>query len=144
MKRIIEVSLIFLSLSLLLSGCERGRGRLWFDIEFVNNTDRALACEDLLRELSDTVFPENSPFPNGIEKTTRVINPHSTQISRFNISRFKHLEEHGLYESFCFFDVDTINEVPWEIIRSKKNVVKVIDVYSFDDIEKCNYIMIVP
>ncbi len=141
MAIVVIIFLLFFTLS--FSECDREP--LWFDIEFVNNTDYTLACESVLREVSDTIFPDKTLFPDGIEEITRVIKPHSTHVSRYNRYGFKHLAEKGLYESFYFFDVDTIKNVSWERIKKEKIFVKVIDIYSWDDLEnKYGFLMYVP
>jgi len=124
------IGLFFSLMVFFITGCQEV-----LDIEFVNNTDFTLVCQFDYRELSDTILHENTPWPKGVQKTDCIIKPHSTHLSRFNQSDFIGLEEKGLCRSFYFFDVDTINAVPWERIRSENIVVKKVYIYSLNDIK---------
>lgn len=126
--------LLILSLIVFLTGCIRTN--LNIEIEFVNYSDRTLICKGgVIRELSDTVLPEITPWANGIEKTDRIISPHSKHISKAKKSGFEKLAENGLCESYYFFDIDTIINVPWERIRAENMVLKRVDIYSLEELE---------
>lgn len=137
MKRSIFSILFLLSVLFCITGCEEV-----VDIDFVNNTNFTLVCDFDLREPSDTLLHEDTPWPNGIEKTDCVIKPHSTHVSRFNKRSFTRLEETGLCRSFYFYNIDTIKNVSWEKIRTENIVIKKVHIYSFNDL-MYNYDMVI-
>lgn len=124
--------LLLLSI-IFLTGCFGDS--LYIDVKFENNTDCTLVFHREIRELSDTLLQEDSPWPDGIKDSHFVINPHSTHVSRFMRSGFNHLAEHGKYHSFYFFDIDTIKSVAWERVRAENIYVKKVDFYSINDLE---------
>lgn len=123
------INLLSISIMLCLVGCVEV-----IDVEFVNNTDMTLVCSFEYRDIKDTILHEHSPWVDGIKNTDLVIEPHSTQVSRFNKSGFSDLEEKGLCKSFYFFDIDSIKAVSWDRIRTENMVIKKVHIYSLNDI----------
>lgn len=131
----VKQKFIFLTaiVSVFLTGCFVDDSVI--DVKFVNNTDLTLVFYSEIRELSDTIMQENTPWPDGVKDAHSVINPHSTHVSRFMRSGFNKLVEHNKYRSFYFLDIDTIKSVAWERVRAENIFVKKVDIYSINDLE---------
>ena len=143
MKLIKTISTIVLIISALaLSGCPGSISDM-IDIKFVNNTDHTLIVHYAIREGSDTLLSETTPWPDGIKKTDNVLEPHSSKISGFFESHIRNGTLKGSY-NFIFFDVDTIKSVPWERIRDEYIVVKRVSIHSMEEFYKYNYVISVP
>lgn len=139
-KTICILSLIFTLL--FLSGCPGSLSDI-IDIKFINNTNYTLIVYCNIREGSDTLLSETTPWPNGIEKTENLLKPHSSQTSRFFESHIRNGTLKGTY-NFIFFDADTIKTVPWERIRDEYIVIKRVSIHSMDEFYKYNYVISVP
>ena len=132
-------SISLLSFFFVTMGCDPNV----IDITFVNNTDHTLSIVECIQEASDTSLFETTPFPKGMEKTDRIVYPHSSDVSRFFEYSFRNGIKYGCYR-FYVFDVDTINTLPWEKIRNDYKIVKRIDIYSMEDIYRNNYVFTIP
>lgn len=113
------------------------------DITFVNNTDKTISIVECIQEASDTSLFETTPFPEGMQKTDRIVYPHSSNVSRFLENHIRNGIKYGCYR-FYVFDVDTLNTVPWERIRNDYKIVKRIDIYSMEDIYRNNNVITIP
>ena len=138
---------ILLSLMIGLTGCPCAWDDI-VDITFVNNTDRTLIAIKVYRESTDTVLPEQSFWPMGIKEDSfipeLIIKPQSKHVSRFVESNIiKAINEIGCVR-FYFFDLDTINSVSWERIKSENLVVKRVDFCTADDFYRYNNVISVP
>lgn len=137
-KKIREVT--FFILSFFMMGCNN-IGQEFIDITYVNNTDKKIFVMDQWQVVSDTSLWKTAWYEGIDEKIYCVINPRNSRVSRYIKKHIQTmLDEYGAYR-FVFYDVDTLCDVPWERIEKEYIIVKRVDVYSLDDLQKNNYMI---
>ena len=127
-------------LSLFMMGCNN-IGQEYIDITYVNNTDRKLFVMNQWQAIPDTSLWESAWYEGIDEKIYCVINPRNSRVSRHMKKHIQTmLDEYGAYR-FVIYDIDTLYNVPWEIIEKEYKIVKREDIYSLDDLQKNNYLI---
>ena len=125
---------------LFMMGCNN-IGQEFIDITYVNNTDKKIFVMDQWQAVTDTSLWETPWFEGIDEKRYCVINSYSSRVSRYIKKHIQTMiDDKGAYR-FIIYDVDTLKNVPWERIEKEYKIVKRVDIYSLDDLQKKNYLI---